>query len=1000
MLLCTQLVPLLLGQTTIKTYTKGRIEWVLPVDIHNDTFIKSMILDLSENALTELERNLTYKSSDRIHLIAFTDLSSYLNFHRKSDNIRIDVSLNGNNLLGSVYYPILITGNYVDIETQIRKGISKQFLQEYLHGFSYAQRFNATENQSLPSWLKEGFISYFSEGINREEFLRFQSLLNQRAFRNLNFINLEHQILFGKVLWYFIEQEKGKNQNSIFWSILKHAQSFENTFEYQFGITFKKWLQEKFTLWVKTNEELKNADYSLPIVANEWSKSFFYVNHSKQEAIHQTVNLETESVSRIDLVNNKEIPFNFEKKIINQPFPGFKTASFYPNKNSTSFPWTYVTWNNEWEIHHYERKIRLENAGRYTLIYADSSNIHVLQEILGKTYYIILDLVGENQKQRIRMNPNGEKICEISLFQENQTHFDYFAVVKLHKEQEHINIILKGNTKDFNTTEIYRTNREITNQSISDLIIIDSTRFTFVGNSPLENALYLVDIRNQKQITQKVNAKGIQFVQKKLGSDSIAEFYIANKQWNVNIIESNAPVFNQDTFQSVIINTDTSLEKANSPYKDSFEPSKFFISTFPILTAPRKTRMRPTAQNALWKMDNFQSWNYFHEHKLYFDNQDFDIPYDIRVSPTQQYNGPLLFNYHFVILDALFNSRTDFSSYSNINRRKIGVEIKHQVQDWGGFHHEWIFRYRLRQFASSEIQSDRNRNLSLSYHLESRKGFEHSPFLKLDIFQSEIIPINIVFENIQQGSERNQYLRLGVGLNSKNKHQLVRNTSVLYYWTNTFSSGILNIDNKPIWIGDLQSNLRSSGNLGFFPWKASFQAKYSISPVNITHMIGGTPGWISSNANTDEYYQRISNSQNYFLQGNLPLRGISVGSRLGHSYLSSQIDIGLPFLRLFPKNIKEKLFWKNLLVYTFVDAGMAFFGISPTDPSNPFNTLSLSTPNYVFTSSSIQNPWIWSYGIGIQTSVLGYPFKVEYGQGQTGNLTRLPLLQLSMGKNF
>jgi hypothetical protein len=79
---------------------------------------------------------------------------------------------------------------------------------------------------------------------------------------------------------------------------------------------------------------------------------------------------------------------------------------------------------------------------------------------------------------------------------------------------------------------------------------------------------------------------------------------------------------------------------------------------------------------------------------------------------------------------------------------------------------------------------------------------------------------------------------------------------------------------------------------------------------------------------------------------------------------------------------------------------MAFFGISPTDPSNPFNTLSLSTPNYVFTSSSIQNPWIWSYGIGIQTSVLGYPFKVEYGQGQTGNLTRLPLLQLSMGKNF
>ena len=99
-----------------KVLTKGRIEWLIPEKFNTETPIIKASLDISERSLDELERNLIYKTSDRIHLIVFENYNDYQrHFANKSDLRYLKNPYFETNIIGSVYQPILLTGNNIDI---------------------------------------------------------------------------------------------------------------------------------------------------------------------------------------------------------------------------------------------------------------------------------------------------------------------------------------------------------------------------------------------------------------------------------------------------------------------------------------------------------------------------------------------------------------------------------------------------------------------------------------------------------------------------------------------------------------------------------------------------------------------------------------------------------------------------------------------------------------------------------------------------------------------
>jgi hypothetical protein len=982
-----------------KSYTKGRIEWILPIEIQNDSSLIIQLFKLSESALSDLEKNITYKTSDRIHLVAFADYFEFSQFQQDRNVIReISFPSHKNSPIGNVYSPILVLGNQIDLEIQIKKAVATQFLQEYLFGFSYNQKFNQNENQLISKWISQGFVAYFSEGITRDELKQFQLLMEKRAFKNLNFILDEHQIMFGKVVWYFIEQEKGKHQNGIFWSILKYVQSFDKTFEYHFGLNYERWLQDKVKHLNSVEQpNTIDVDFIIPLTISEWSKTQFKVSteHDLITIEHSNRNSETQFIySAVKQQIHERYTITYPH---DAPFPDFKLGSFQtfsPKNNLLE-----IMWDKSWFLKTNDRKIPLGSMGSFKLI-PSSQGIHILEESLGKTYYVQLDELDFKVIRRDLLNPNGEKVCDVKFHGYLNDTMSIYTIIHHKKDEEYESQIIK-NTADLMQPEIiYSIKHKNPESGLKDLIVLDHNHLSFIKYTPTETAIYLLNPKDSENTPIRVYTKGVQFTQIPYGKDSIAEFYIANNQWNVNIMESNAPVYDHDTLKSLVSFIDSFSIKEEITMPKYLDTSKWFTSYFKKAGYKRKPLPAIQNKNHLWNIDPFYSWFYVHENKLYVDNDDFNIPYDGNVSPKEHYNGPLLFFYHFKLLEVWSKHRLDMTMYSNINRRKIGLELDYTYLDGHHLKHDIRFSYRLRQFDSEFSNTDRNRNLRVGYELSKRHSNNLKSSIGIEGFQNELILLNNLEYKTPKPNQRNHYVK---GNLSGTYHQS-------FYWGTTLSGdvtlngnfelGALTNFDKIRGMSSLNLKLHANGMFGILVWKSQISSRYSLSDYNISYMLGGTPGWISNSAFTNEYYHQINENQKLFLAGNMPLRGISTGTRIGHHSMCGQFDVGLPLLRLFPKSLKENLFWKNLVIYGFFDAGLAFFGNTPRHFSNPYNTIFIKSPNYILSASSAQNPWIHSYGMGIQTSILGYPFKVEYSEAQIGHIPKAPFLLFAFGKNF
>jgi RsmE family RNA methyltransferase len=64
-------------------FTKGRIEWLIPKTLPIAEPIIQRALNLSLNSLEELERNLIYKTSDRMHLVLFDNFAEYQQYYQR-----------------------------------------------------------------------------------------------------------------------------------------------------------------------------------------------------------------------------------------------------------------------------------------------------------------------------------------------------------------------------------------------------------------------------------------------------------------------------------------------------------------------------------------------------------------------------------------------------------------------------------------------------------------------------------------------------------------------------------------------------------------------------------------------------------------------------------------------------------------------------------------------------------------------------------------------------
>lgn len=983
------------------SYTKGRIEWLLPKNLTSEMpFIKTAF-SISESALDELERNLIYKTSDRIHLIAFTNYADYCRYSQNRQALSfLKEPFYENTNSGNVYHPILITGNTLDIEYQIRKATARQFLDEFLLGFTYRDRFETIENQNTPIWLKSGFIEYFSSGINREDFIQFKAQLKTKSFRNVNFIATEHQVLFGKVLWYFFEKEKGRNLNSVFWTLIKYADNFENSFEYHFGISFSDWLDlraiemQKLDLFIS-----KSSDAQFPLPVSETTRTKVYHNRPKESVIVTAIKREKETSFLWDPINRSRTKLHEKKWGFERPFPKFLETSWC--YNSIAKTWDHILFDGNWKLHANNKVIPLEDAATFKIIRSHNDTILLIKEELNTTYLVFYSFKKEREISRIVLDANGLKIEDFTFRGER-----LYASRTLTNVTRYRTELGYWNLNEFDQFNVfYQIDSENGQSAPQNLVIENENRFSFIINSATEDAVYHIDKQNSKfekdANTVKTPTKGMSYQQIGMNnSDKFAEFYIHDHKWNLNYIELSAPVFARDTFVKIPLSIDSV-----QTLRDSLPRNKTYSQNLKF-TAPYKRRsITKSIINAAepikkeWNKSSFKPWFYLHSSHFFMSNEDFQTPYDGRVSIEESYNSPLTFFLKNSLLNITNHHRLDLNLFSNINRRRLGFQLDYKYNKSPLLTNNVRFTYRLRQYQEGENTNFRNRSSEIDYRL----NFKLKDWILYGgarAINSQIIALNNSREKVNIATQMRWLWEIPIGIYTyiKSSNSIVQNIEIIT--DNKLSTGLISHNNNTNPSIGIESRLGLKGSLLLFEMKSNFSAKYSFTEQNVSYSLGGTQGWISQSANSNVIYDRLRPNQQQFITNVLPIRGLPVGVRIGNSYMHMQQEVGLPLLRLFPKSLKERIFWRSIVLYGFWDIGLAFYGFNPAHYSNPYNTKSIVTPNYTLSASTRQNPWVSGKGIGAQMNILGYPVRLEYAQGQIGGAKSTPRLLLSLGKNF
>lgn len=982
-----------------KVLTKGRIEWLIPEKFNEQTSIIKTSLEISERSLDELERNLIYKTSDRIHLIIFESYPEYQQyFAGKSELQHLYNPYFETNILGYVYHPILLTGNNIDIEYQIRRATARQFLNEFLLGFTYRDRFTDPIYQNTPMWLINGFVEYFAGGINREDFLQFKAQSKKNAFRNLNFIDPQNQILFGKVLWYFFEKEKGRNLNSVFWTLIKFAENFENSFQYHFNIPFKQWLDDKIAE-LQLNE---------PYLSNE-SDAFI---ESKTDGLHRAQFL-FESVTETALVTlttaNYEEAYLWQSReqskrlllkhelLSELPFPKFQETSWAYDKSKRD--WICLYFKGDWQIRTSAMSFLLPKASRYKLVKITGDTAIIIKEIPGETYLQYYSLQNKSLLLNRLLNPESFKIDELYVESDNRI----FAI--LYKREGHnaianfVELYWRDTLSKVALKYLYQ---DIKVACFQNVILENESKFSFIANSATEDAVYHFDMQKSTDILAKTPTKGLSYQQVKIpNTGKYVEFYIAKNRWNINIIDLITPIFARDTFVKVTLSFDSvDLIDSSTLKKKTYSNNLKLTSPYPPKLLSKATSILPTHNtHKPWSQTDFTPWFYLHRSHFYLGNSDFNTPYDGRVSPTQQYNSPLTFFLKNTFLEVSNKQRFDLELFSNLNRRRIGLQLAHKLIDKKNRTYTSKLTYRLRQYSENRTSNYRNRSVEFCTAIEQPiKKWNAS--IGGEILNSQIIALNNAKEKVFTPTTTRWMLQLPLHLKTYSKTSNRHFQNIEYWIDNIMNTGIIYYQDEWIPTFSFGGDYAAKGSLYLFQWNSKASARYSFTKSNVSYMLGGQQGWISQSANTDVLYNRLRDYQSQFWVGGLPIRGLPVASRIGNSFLHMQFELGLPLLRLFPNSLKERVFWKSMLVYGFIDAGLAFYGDFPSHYSNPYNTQIITTPNYNLSASTRQNPWVSGTGFGAQMYVLGYPFRIEYAQGRLGTIKTAPRLLLSLGKNF
>lgn len=171
-------------------------------------------------------------------------------------------------------------------------------------------------------------------------------------------------------------------------------------------------------------------------------------------------------------------------------------------------------------------------------------------------------------------------------------------------------------------------------------------------------------------------------------------------------------------------------------------------------------------------------------------------------------------------------------------------------------------------------------------------------------------------------------------------------------------------------------------------------------------LLGGMDNWLFNEENKEGINNPlameagVNNSDILFTEFATNLRGFDYGEMYGENVLLFNAELRIPIIRYLTQGPIASNFFRNLQFTGFFDIGSAWTGFSPFNEDNQITQEVLEESNFTIRLERFTNPWLYSYGAGLRTMILGFYVKLDVAWPVINYSTESPQFVVTFGYDF
>lgn len=189
-----------------------------------------------------------------------------------------------------------------------------------------------------------------------------------------------------------------------------------------------------------------------------------------------------------------------------------------------------------------------------------------------------------------------------------------------------------------------------------------------------------------------------------------------------------------------------------------------------------------------------------------------------------------------------------------------------------------------------------------------------------------------------------------------------------------------------------------------FAVRGYFGSFFGNSPKQ--YLLGGMDNWIGRGINTEGTNNPLqedterTNSDLLFVEYATTLRGFDYAEFFGNNVMLLNAELRIPVVKYLSGSPISSNFLRNFQLTSFFDIGSAWSGEWPFSEDNRISNQTISESSFTVDLRNFQNPWLYSYGVGLRTMLLGYYMKLDLAWPVEDFVTNEPRLSWTLGYDF